>query len=124
MRNFSSAIFSAAFVFLFMSCGQSDISKNRGEIIFGDSASIVTENDPRYLSNNVTDFVPQKPVIQEQPVVEATSAVIDTLKPVVEKPEPAKNVAQASVKMNGLQAPFENLNIIINDINSGLLLMN
>lgn len=97
-------------------CGQVNTPKSRGEIVFGDSASIVTENDPRYLSNNVTDFVPQKPIVEEQPA--AQTAAIDTPKPAAAKPlaEPITNTPPSLVKGSGLQAPFEHLNITINDV--------
>lgn len=117
MRKLFSFISSSAFLLLVFGCGQTATHKNRGEIVFGDSASIVTENDPRYLSNNVTDFVPQKPIVAEQAAAETTVA-IDTPKPAAEKPlaEPITNTSPSPVKGNGLQAPFEHLNITINDV--------
>lgn len=94
-------------------CGNSSAPKNRGAIVFGDSSTIVTEKDPKFLSNNVEDFIPQKAVENTDTVaVMKQEQVIDS-----PKQETVKALVTPTVNTNsGLNAPFKSLEVFIEGI--------
>lgn len=90
-------------------CSTNSTPKNRGAIVFGDSSTIVTETDPRFLRDNVQDIVVQE---QEQKIdSQALPEKVDTVTAVVtkEQPEVPKNE-------NGLKAPFKDCAIFIANV--------
>lgn len=112
MKSLLCAVFSSLFMMTIFGCGSDTAPKNRRAIVFGDSSMIVTETDPRYLSNNVEDIVLQKQELKtETPAVVAT----DTIKPPVSEVK-KEEVEKKVVQTNGLNAPFKALNIFIANI--------
>lgn len=109
MRSLLCSLCSIGFLITAISCDTNPTPKKRGAIVFGDSSTIVTETDPRYLNDNVQDIV-----IADQ-VKEADSPVIiakaDTAKTEVKKEE-----AETPKNNKGLSAPFKDCNIFIADV--------
>lgn len=114
MKSVLCSVFSFSLLFLQTSCGNSSKPQNRGAIVFGDSSTIVTETDPRYLSNNVTDIVPQKLSTDTVTLPSLPSKPIDTVKPIVAQPKATE--ADKPVAKDGLMAPYEGFEIYINGL--------
>lgn len=114
MKSVLYSVFSISFLFLQTSCGNSSKPQNRGAIVFGDSSTIVTESDPRFLSNNVTDIVPQKQTLVVDSIQKAETKDIDKAKLVVAQPK-ATEVAKPEA-VEGLSAPFEGFEIYISGL--------
>ena len=114
MKSVLYSVFSIAFLILQTSCGNSSKPQNRGAIVFGDSSTIVTENDPKFLSNNVTDIVPQKQTLAVDSIQKAEPIEMDTAKHVAAQPK-ATEVAKP-VAVEGLSAPFDGFEIYINGL--------
>lgn len=109
MRSLLCFFCSIGFLITVIGCGTNPTPKKRGAIVFGDSSTIVTETDPRYLNNNVQDIV-----IEEQVQKTDSQAVIakaDTVKTEVKKEE-----AETAENGKGLSAPFKDCNIFIADV--------
>jgi hypothetical protein len=102
---------------LIWGCGNSSAPKNRGAIVFGDSSTIVTEKDPRFLSNNVEDFVPQKAVETIDTTASETPKAIETPKANTTKTEIKEEPKPNSA--NGLNAPFQSLQVFMEGVNAG-----
>lgn len=114
MKSVLYSVFSCSLLLLQFSCGSSTKGPNRGAIVFGDSSTIVTETDPRYLSNNVTDIVPQKQALQTDTIKKDEPKESDTVKPIVAQPKAPESVKP--VVVDGLIAPFEAFEIYINGL--------
>lgn len=114
MKSVLYSVFSCSLLLLQFSCGSSTKGPNRGAIVFGDSSTIVTETDPRYLSNNVTDIVPQKQTLPEDSTTKDAPIERDTVKPIVAQPKTPEAVKP--VAADGLIAPFEAFEIYINGL--------
>lgn len=113
MRNTINILMLSA-VFLYAGCKSGSAPESRGAIIFGDSSMIVTEKDPKYLTNNVQDLSPRKaePIMSDTvklPVVQKQ----DTLKTAEATP---KQETSRPVKLKGLEVPFKSLNMFIPDV--------
>lgn len=109
MRSLLCSLCSIGFLITVIGCGTNPTPKNRAAIVFGDSSTIVTETDPRYLNNNVQDIV-----IEEQVQKTDSPAVIakaDTVKTEVRKEE-----VETPKNSKGLSAPFKDCNIFIADV--------
>lgn len=95
-------------------CSNMSPGKSHGPITLGDSSTIVTETDPKYLENYVTDIqtkeAPEKPA-EETPAKDTTAATTPS-QPATEAPKP---VAQAP-KGNGLNIEFKELSVFIPNI--------
>lgn len=112
MKNLIATLFISSLI-LVQACDSGKAPKSRGTIVFGDSATIVNEKDPQYLSDNVTDFVPAK---EEAPAEDTVTSpqqtvTVETAPPeeVITKEEP-KNAAK------GLEVPFKGLSIAVSGI--------
>lgn len=113
MKNLIATLFISSLI-LVQACDSGKAPKSRGTIVFGDSATIVNEKDPQYLSDNVTDFVPVK---EEAPAKDTATipqqtAVVETApeEEVITKKEEPKNAAK------GLEVPFKGLSIAVSGI--------
>lgn len=115
-KTYSALIFSLSV--LAISCTSSTAPKNRGAIVFGDSATIVTEKDPQFLSNNVDDILPQRtqPVADTLKHEPAALAKPDTQIVKVETPKAPVAEPVKLVNGKGLEAPFKSLNIFIANV--------
>lgn len=115
MKSTIYSVLSLGFLVLLNSCGSGSAPKNRGPIVFGDSATIVTETDPRYLSNNVEDIVAvQHEVIADTP--KASESLKKDSVEVVVPPVARKEELKDLDKKNGLSAPFKGLSVFIANV--------
>lgn len=109
-------IFIAIVSILFLSCGGNQKHTN-GPIVLGDSSTIVTETDPKYLSDFVDDIQLQKPVIDTTPAIKEELPQPEVAKtetePVPDKTQVAQE--QPSTK-NGLNVPFKEVTVFIPNI--------
>ena len=117
MKSTLYSALSLGFLILLNSCGSGSAPKNRGAIVFGDSSSIVTETDPRYLSNNVEDIVAvQQEVIVDSPL-NAEPLKKDSTKTVT---TPVSSVRKEELKdqdrKDGLNAPFKDMRVFIANV--------
>lgn len=84
---------------LFLSaCSSQQQSGSHGAIVLGDPATIVTETDPQYLQDNVTDFQ-SRPVRPSDSAVVKDTAVIPV--PVVKADTPKAAALPPAEKVNG-----------------------
>ena len=112
----------------FFSCNNMQ-SKNHGPIVLGDSATIVTENDPEKLHDLVTDLKPEIKTADTKDSAEAAEKAAaqqraeDSAK---KKPEvvaaatPKTPAAPAQLSGNGLKADFGNVTVLIPNVNAKL----
>lgn len=92
---------------LLAACGGKEIKKERGAIVMGDSATIVTETDSQYLRNDVTDIYPDNKKWKEESAgpsaTEAGAAVEKTADKEEQKPEARPAVAGQVIDLgNGI----------------------
>lgn len=94
-------------------CHSDGAAHRRGAIVLGDTATIVTENNPAYLTNNVADFeLPKEPIKEEQPTV-----VEDPAPTVAPTPAAPKHEAIETPKSKGgLDVPFVGMHISIDNM--------
>lgn len=99
-----SSLFAACLCMVFIACNAPDQFKSRGPITLGDSSTIVTETDPRYLGDMVADFQPAAP--QPEPVQVPT--------PQTDTPA-AQTVTTNSIvpETKGLSVDFEEIQVFI-----------
>jgi len=90
-------------------------SKNHGPIVLGDSATIVTENDPQKLKDLVTDLQPVIPETKDTTETKpATPAPDTTAKPKTNTAVAAAPTVQAPLPdVAGLKAEFKETTIMI-----------
>jgi hypothetical protein len=75
-----------------LGCDSDTRPKKRAAIVFGDSTMIVTETDPKYLNDNVTDFRPKpEPIAKDSSLA---AAPVET--PKAPEPKPEAPVATAA----------------------------
>lgn len=109
---------------VFASCGNNK-TQNRGPIVLGDSSTIVTETDPKYLTNYVDDIkvIPDmhedtsssssETTTTEPTASETTTTVTQNTAPKQEEtPAPKATTPQG----NGLNVPFNVVNAFIPNI--------
>lgn len=114
-------IFSVLAIAVFSGCADNDTQKSRGAIRFGDSSLIVTETDERYLSDNIADFVPQKP--EAQPIADtfATRKPVEPKDTIRQQPSPAEKPEilekqQSVATGKGQELPFKAFTVFIEGI--------
>ena len=117
MRKLYTLLFSSLVLGL-SSCDSGTAPEKRGAIVFGDSSLIVTENDPQFLSDNVTDFVPQK-FVEKDTLVAVAPPKKDSV-PAVVKPQVVAAESPKAKNGKGLEVPFKALNIFIPNIQARL----
>lgn len=88
---------------LLAACSDSK-QQHHGPIVLGDSSTIVTETDPKYLENMVADLAPP-PILTEQP--KAEPAVSDT---------PRTSAPVAATPDKGFTMAFKEVTLFIPDI--------
>ena len=96
-------------------------SKNHGPIVLGDSATIVTENDPQRLKDLVTDLQPVIPETKDTTEVQPAAAAQDTSKKA--KPNTTATVAAQQVQAPlpdgpGLKAEFKEVTVMVPGLNA------
>ncbi|MGC4058725.1 MAG: hypothetical protein QM743_11490 [Chitinophagaceae bacterium] len=91
-------------------CDAGNAAHNRGPIVFGDSSMIVTERDPQFLNDDISDFVPKSeearkdsPATTPQPVTEAAATPV---------PDPAVKEEPVAVSAKGI-------NIFVSGLSGG-----
>jgi hypothetical protein len=100
-------------------CGacKNNTAKNHGPIVLGDSASIVTEKDPRKLSDLVTDLQPDiPPAANPDSIAKAQAAQnkpADSAKDGAAKARPAQGEDQSLPDVAGLKAEFKELTVLV-----------
>jgi hypothetical protein len=115
MKSTLYSVLSLSFLVLMNSCGSGSAPTNRGAIVFGDSSTIVTETDPRYLSNNVEDIVAVRhEVIVDTPLA-SESLKKDSVEVVV-PPAARKEELKDLDRKKGLNAPFKGLSVFIANV--------
>lgn len=108
-----STLFLIAVLSLLQACQSSESAHRRGAIVLGDTATIVTETNPTYLSDNVADFeLPKEQVQEEKPVVD--DAPVAKEAPATE--EPKSDAAEAPQTKGGLDVPFVGMPISISNV--------
>ncbi|MDI9319599.1 MAG: hypothetical protein QM530_03900 [Phycisphaerales bacterium] len=112
MRKLITILFISALVCV-QACDSSNAHKTRGAIVFGDSATIVNEKDPQYLSDNVADFVPAKAEVSAKDTVTIPEK---TTVEVTSSPKPISNNEIPKNSAKGLEVPFKGLTITISGI--------
>jgi len=95
------------FICVLAACKDRGSSKSHGPIVLGDSNTIVTENDPNALHDQVTDLQPLLPTDQEQPAAEEKPVAVVANVPPPQTPNTAVPTG------SGLQVPFKELSIFI-----------
>jgi len=98
-------------------------SKNHGPIVLGDSANIVTERDPQKLQDLVTDLNPViKPAENSDttPVVTQTVSATNTTDTTKKNATATNAKPQAPLTGNGLKADFNEVSILIPNLNAKL----
>ncbi|XZF12597.1 hypothetical protein ACTHGU_12480 [Chitinophagaceae bacterium MMS25-I14] len=96
------------------SCGSGPNGKSHGPIVLGDSSSIVTETDSKYLQDYVTDIQPavSEGAAEKQPAKD--TAVTQPPAAPAEKPKQQEPVvAKAAPKGNGLNIEFKEVSVFI-----------
>ncbi|MCW3122987.1 MAG: hypothetical protein JWQ38_2479 [Flavipsychrobacter sp.] len=100
---------------LFLCSCKDTPSKNHGPIILGDSATIVTETDPKKLEDLVADLKPEiPPAVNTDTVAVAKTAAPDTSKK--EKVVAAAPVAASQPQLpagQGLLADFKDVSVLV-----------
>lgn len=101
-------------ILLLLSSCSSDKNQNNGPIVLGDSSTIVTEEDPKYLSDYVDDIqlrtIPKDTIVQEaEQEIKATEE---------NKLEEAKQTEQTEpiAQGKGLTVPFKEITVFIPEI--------
>lgn len=108
-----STLFLIAVLSLLQACQSSESAHRRGAIVLGDTATIVTETNPTYLSDNVADFeLPKEQVQEEKPVVD--DAPVAKEAPATE--EPKSDAAEVPQTKGGLDVPFVGMPISISNV--------
>ncbi|PZF72963.1 hypothetical protein [Taibaiella soli] len=99
----------------FTAC-QSGVNKSHGPIVIGDSSTIVTEADSKYLEDFVTDIQPKTP--DTATVSTETTTPKDTVQAAPkEQPKQQEPVTQAP-KGNGLTVEFKDVTVFIPGVSS------
>lgn len=112
MRVLSTLFFITLFA-ITQACHSSDSAHRRGAIVLGDTATIVTENNPAYLSNNVADFeLPKEPIQEEKPAVLEDPVPAEAATPAETKQE----ITETTKSKVGLDVPFVGMHISINNM--------
>ena len=120
--HFPKSVWLLCFTILCFSCNNnSNKAINHGAIVLGDSATIVTERDPKKLLDLVTDLKPEiPPAIKTDTVVNTPVAVKDTIKKTAATVTPVSPAATPVPNVPGLKAEFKEVMIIIPNLNAKL----
>lgn len=109
-------VVAAAMLVSFTAC-QSGVNKSHGPIVIGDSATIVTETDSKYLEDFVTDIQQNTPDTTA-PSVSTTSAKDTAQAATAPKEQPKPQPVAQAPKGNGLTVEFKDITVFIPGVSS------
>lgn len=111
--RYAGAAWFAATLFAFASCSDGK-SGNRAPIVFGDTTTIVTEEDQDKLKDMVTDLKPDIPrSVESKDTAVVAKPVTDTVKP----PVAVAAVVQPAMNGQGLKAEFKETTVFLPGVN-------
>lgn len=113
-KTYTYILYLLGLIFLLPSCNEMSQHENHGPIVFGDSATIVTETNTKNLQDMVIDLHPDIPA--------PAPAGTDTTKKAEAKPTDTTHTITTApavvAAINGLNVPFKEITVSIPDINT------